>query len=55
MPNNQTKERQITKLRIKLTEKLLYFIVFQQKSCKKSQKGVSLHRKKSQKGVNGVK
>ena len=36
---------------MKLTEKQLFFIVFQQKSCRKSQKGVSLHRKKSQKGV----
>ena len=41
----------MTKLRIKLTEKQLFFIVFQQKSCKKSQKGVIRAREKSQKGV----
>ena len=52
MPNDQAKESQITKLRIKSTEKPSFIIVFQQKSCRKSQKGVSLHRKKSQKGVS---
>jgi hypothetical protein len=52
MPNDQAKESQTTKLRIKSTEKQSFFIVFQQKTCRKSQKGVYLHRRKSQKGVN---
>jgi hypothetical protein len=51
MPNDQAKESQTTKLRIKSTEKQSFFIVFQQETCRKSQKGVSLYRKKSQKGV----
>ena len=51
MPNDQAKESQTTKLRIKSTEKQSFFIVFQQKTCRKSQKGVSLHHKKPQKGV----
>ena len=46
MLNDQAKESQITKLRIKSTEKTSFIVVFQQKACRKSQKGVSLHHKK---------
>ena len=62
MLNDQAKESQITKLRIKSTEKTSFIVVFQQKLAgnlkkvylciiKKSQKGVMNTEKKSQKGV----